>query len=56
MSRTARPVTTEILEKTEMKVFCWETLARELLEWMSESDVAEFAEHHGYIETAEEDE
>ena len=54
--RNARKVTTEILDKTEAKVFCWETLARDLLDWMSEAEVQRFAASNGYTETTEENE
>ena len=48
--RQSRPVTTEVLDLAEQGVISWETIARDALVWMSESEVTEFARINGYVE------
>ena len=52
--RTSRPVTSELLDMAEQGLIDWETLARDVLGWMSEADVAEFAQRTDYIQETEE--
>jgi hypothetical protein len=47
--RQSRPVTTEVLDLAEQGVIDWESLARDALDWMSEEEVNQFAQHNGYI-------
>jgi len=47
--RTSRPITSELTEMAEQGMIDWETLARDALGWMSESDVAEFARRYNYL-------
>jgi hypothetical protein len=54
--RQSRPVTTEVLDLAEQGVIDWESLARDALNWMSEQEVSQFAQHNGYIVDDEEDE
>jgi hypothetical protein len=54
-NRNSRPVTTELLDLVEQGVIDRDNLIRDLLGWMSESDVAEFARRNDYI-TDDEDE
>jgi hypothetical protein len=46
--RNSRPVTCEVLDLAEQGVIDWESLARDALNYMSESEVADFAESNGY--------
>jgi hypothetical protein len=48
-NRNSRPVTTELLDLVEQGVIDRDNLIRDLLGWMSESDVAEFARRNDYI-------
>ena len=48
--KQSRPVTTEVLDLAEQGVLSWETIARDALTWMSESEVAEVARINGYVE------
>ena len=55
--RNARQQTSELIDMAEAGVISWETLARDLMEWMSEHEVVDFARAKEYFEfTAEEDE
>ena len=56
MSNHARRASTQLIEMADMGVVSWEKLARDLLEWMMESDVERFADINGYIESPWEDE
>jgi len=47
--RVSRKVTAEVLDLAEQGVIDWESLARDCLAWMSEDEVAQFAQHNGYI-------
>lgn len=53
--RQSRPVTSELLDLAEQGVIDWETLARDALGWMSESEVAEFARRNDYIQEGDEE-
>jgi len=48
-ARDSRRVTSEILDLVEQGVIDRDNLIRDLLGWMSESDVAEFARRNDYI-------
>jgi hypothetical protein len=48
--RQSRSVTNEVLDLAEQGVISWESLARDCLRWMSESEVAEFARIHDLVE------
>jgi hypothetical protein len=54
MSNHARRASTQLIEMADMGVVSWEKLARDLLEWMMESDVERFADINGYFESTEE--
>lgn len=47
--RQSRKVTSEVLDLAEQGVIDWESLARDALDWMSEEEVSQFAQHNGYI-------
>ena len=48
-AQASRRVTNELIDLAEGEVIDWESLARDLLGWMSEDDVAEFARRNDYI-------
>jgi hypothetical protein len=48
-ARDSRRVTTELLDLVEQGVIDRDNLIRDLLGWMSESDVSEFARRNDYI-------
>ena len=48
-ARDSRRVTSELLDLVEQGVIDRDNLIRDLLGWMSESDVAEFARRNDYI-------
>lgn len=52
--RVSRKVTAEVLDLAEQGVIDWESLARDALNWMSEEEVNQFAQHNGYIVDDEE--
>jgi hypothetical protein len=52
--RNTRPVTCEVLDLAEQGVLSWEQIARDALNYMSESQVADMAESNGYVETEDE--
>ena len=54
--RTSRPVTSELIDLAEQGVIDWETLARDALGWMSEAEVARFAQSNDYIVEEDEEE
>ena len=54
-ARDSRRVTTELLDLVEQGVIDRDNLIRDLLGWMSESDVAEFARRNDYITDDEAD-
>jgi hypothetical protein len=53
--RVSRPATNELIDLAEGGVIDWESLARDLLGWMSEHEVAEFARRNDYIRDEEDD-
>lgn len=48
---SAREYTDMLIEQAEAGLIDWESLATELLLWMSESEVKQFAIDQDYIET-----
>ncbi len=54
--RTSRPVTFELLENLEQGLYDKDRMIQDLLGWMSERDVAEFARTNEYIVDSEDDE
>lgn len=50
----SRPVTCKVLDLAEQGVIDWESLARDALNYMSESEVADFASSNGYSEADDE--
>jgi hypothetical protein len=54
--RQTRKATCQVLDLAEQGVIDWESLARDALNWMSEEEVNQFAQHNGYIVDAEDDE
>jgi hypothetical protein len=48
-ARDSRRVTTELLDLVEQGVIDRDSLIRDLLGWMSETEVAEFARRNDYI-------
>jgi hypothetical protein len=55
-ARESRRVTSELLDLVEQGVIDRDSLIRDLLGWMSEEDVAEFARRNDYITDETEDE
>jgi hypothetical protein len=53
--RQSRPATNELIDLAEGGVIDWESLARDLLGWMSEHEVSEFARRNDYIQDAEDE-
>ena len=51
----ARRASTQLIDMADMGVVSWEKLARDLLEWMMESDVERFADINGYFESTEDE-
>jgi len=47
--RTSRPVTSALIDYAEEGVIAWESLARDLLGWMSEDEVRRFAQRNDYL-------
>jgi hypothetical protein len=47
--RQTRKATCQVLDLAEQGVIDWESLARDALNWMSEEEVNQFAQHNGYI-------
>jgi hypothetical protein len=54
--RVSRPVTCELLDNVEQGVYDKDRMIADLLGWMSEADVAEFARRNEYLIESEEDE
>lgn len=56
MSRNnARRASTQLIDMADNGVVSWEKLARDLLEWMMESDVERFADVNDYFTTTEDE-
>lgn len=51
----SREYTGALIEMADEGVCSWESLARDLLNWMSEADVEEFAIAQGYMDSGDED-
>lgn len=49
--KPTRRVTTQLIEWAEQGIIDWETLARDALNYMSESDVKDMAHVGGYFDT-----
>jgi len=45
----SRSTTCELIEMAEEGRISWESLARDMLSWLSEGEVHQMAEHNGYI-------
>ena len=54
--RESRPVTSELLDNLEEGLYDKDRMIADLLGWMSERDVAEFARANDYIVAQDEDE
>jgi hypothetical protein len=55
-ARRSRAYTCKLIEMAEEGLIDWESLARDALNWMSEEEVSQFAQHNGYIVLDDEDE
>lgn len=55
-ARRSRAYTTKLIELAEEGVIDWESLARDLLGWMSEDEVQQFALRNDYVPELYEDE
>lgn len=55
-AREVRGFTNKMLEGLDFGLINADSLARELLEWLSEDEVEEFSLYYEYIETEDEDE
>lgn len=53
--RVSRRITSQILDNLEQGLYDRDNLIRDLLNWMSESEVAEFANKYEYIKDTESD-
>lgn len=51
----SRKATCDLIDMAEQGMLDWETLARDLLGWMSEAEVAEFARRNDYIQGDDEE-
>lgn len=47
--KLSRQTTCELIEMAEQGVVSWENLARDMMLWVSESEVHQMAEANGYI-------
>ena len=45
----SRPVTCEMIERAESGEISWESLARDMMNWVEDNDVHQMAEANGYI-------
>jgi aldehyde:ferredoxin oxidoreductase len=55
MANESRRMTRRVLELAEEGIIDWEQIARDTLNWMSEAEVAEFADSNGYFEFEEQE-
>lgn len=55
-ARMSRKATTQLLEMVDEGLIDKDSLIADLLGWMSEDEVAEFARRNDYIQDTEEDE
>ena len=53
MANESRQATREVIELAEQGVLLWEQIARDCLNYMSESEVADMAHSNGYLEDME---
>ena len=49
-ARRSRPYTCKLLDLAEQGAIDWETLARDALNWMDETEAAQFARSNDYIQ------
>ena len=56
MANESRQATREVLELAEQGLLCWEQIARDCMNYMSEDEVADMARINDYLESEEEDE
>ena len=47
--RIARPITSELIDMAESGMVDWETLARDMMNWVSEQEVERMARANDYI-------
>lgn len=53
MANESRQATRRTLELAEGGVLCWEQIARDCMNYMSEADVKDMAEGNGYFDDPE---
>lgn len=56
MANESRRVTRRVLELAEEGVLCWEQIARDCMNYMSEDEVQDMSEGNGYFEFEEDEE
>lgn len=54
--RRSRAYTCKLIEMAEEGLIDWESLARDLMGWMSEDEVKQFARRNDYVQDEPEDE
>jgi hypothetical protein len=55
MANEARQATRRVIELADEGVLTWEQVARDCMNYMSESDVADMADSNGYFEFEEQE-
>ena len=55
MANESRQATQRTIELAEQGVLCWEQIARDCMNYMSEADVKDMSEGNGYFDDVEED-
>lgn len=50
MANESRKASRQVIDLAEQGVLCWEQIARDALNWMSEAEVQEFAHANEYFE------
>jgi len=55
MANEARQATQRVIDMADQGVLSWEQIARDCMNYMSESDVADMADSNGYFEHDEDD-
>ena len=53
MANESRRATRQVIDLAEQGVLCWEQIARDALNWMSEAEVQDFADANEYFESEE---
>jgi len=56
MANESRRATRRVIELAEQGVLCWEQIARDCMNYMSEDDVKDMSEGNGYFDFDEETE